>query len=200
MQHEHASVGVSPDRLPRIVQRRHPAHALARRTGQPVKEAVRAAIAASHRVHLRGIPAWQARGVIVRARRAIDAQVVVVGDEYQQRRRRRFRQRLHQGRRRLHQRRVAVQQPHRRITGGGWRRERNREVQPIFPPVFRRQGDAFEAISRRTSIGDGGANATAQIRLRDGGHRHRQQQHHEEARQPPHQLNLAVAITVRPLP
>lgn len=201
MQHEHAAVGMSPDRLPRIVQWHHLAHALARGAGEEVEETVGATVAPPQRIDLRGLPARQARGVIMRARRAVDAQIVVVGDEHQQRRRRCLRQCLQQGCRRLHQRRVAVQQPDRRIARRGWRRQRNREVEPVsLPACFGWQDDAFEAVSRRARIGDGGTDAPAQVRLRDHRHRRRQQHGRDEDKQRPHQLNLAVAVTVRPLP
>ena len=71
---------------------------------------------------------------------------------------------------------------------------------PALPAPLRRQGDAFEAVSRRTGVGDRGADATSRVRLRDGGYRHRQQHRRNESEQYPHQLSLAVAITVRPLP
>ena len=203
MQHQHAAVGVAPQRAASAIHRCHRFHPRHDLLLQQVQERIGTAVAATgDHVGLGGLTAGATRRVIVGAAVGVDAQVVVVADEGDQRRPRRLRQCFQLRCAGFHQRGVAIQQVGHREPAGGRGYIRYRHLDPVVAlPVVRIQHKPFEAVARCAGIGHGLADPLRQVRLRSGRHGHGDRAEQQQGRQPPHHhSHRAVAVTVRPLP
>ena len=86
MQYQHAAVGMAPQRAPAIIHRCHRFHPRHDLLLQQVQERIGTAIAATgDHVELGGLTAVATWRVVVGAAVGVDAQVVVVADEGDQR-------------------------------------------------------------------------------------------------------------------